>query len=56
MWVVTIGLANALCKAESGCWSLWVETAERAGGEVIEGGRFAKKLVQVPRTWLWPWI
>lgn len=59
MWVVTIGFANALRKVESDCWSLGVETAERAGGEVlavIGGGGFAKKLVQVPRTRLRPWI
>lgn len=46
MWVVTIGFANALRKVESDCWSLGVETAERAGGEVlavIGGGGFAKK-------------
>lgn len=59
MWVVTIGFASALHKVESDCWSLWVETAERAGGEVlavIGGGGFAKKLVQVPRMSLRLWI
>lgn len=54
MWVVTIGLTS---KAESDCWSRWVEIAEGAGREVyIGGGGFAKKLVQVPHMRLWPRI